>query len=99
MASSRVEEVVRRLADDMRNMQRDGSKGTICQLPFEGMVDLFRAAVLAGLELAAKVVEKEAGCNCAPVDIGVGEMHEPYCGSVNPCELASAIRAIAEETK
>lgn len=42
--------------------------------------------IIAGLEAPPE-------CDCAAVDIGVGVMHEPGCGTTNPKEVAEAIRA------
>ena len=55
-----------------------------------------QAGIAEGREQAAKIAaiygRKRLGCNCAPVDIGVGIQHEPYCGLPTAEDIATAIR-------
>ena len=52
-----------------------------------------------GLEEAAELMKARKGCNCACVDIGVGDLHEPTCGLISPEEAETEFRrrAIAED--
>lgn len=44
------------------------------------------------LELIVADLEAPTKCDCAAVDIGVGVMHEPFCGAPDPRSLAKDIR-------
>lgn len=41
--------------------------------------------------LWSREARQARGCTCASVDIGVGEMHEPWCGDPGPEDTAHAL--------
>ena len=50
-------------------------------------------------EEARKFFATNRGCTCGAVDIGVGDMHEPYCGQPGPDDLADLLRAFASRER
>ena len=51
------------------------------------------------MKKATDVAEQlfKQGCTCGGIDIGVGQMHDPYCGFPTPDSIASAIREQVKE--
>ena|SRR3990167_3001844 len=45
-----------------------------------------------GFGEAAEMMKARKGCNCACVDIGVGNLHEPTCGLISPEEAETEFR-------
>lgn len=79
------EKVVRELADALREMTGDGSQGTICHLPFEGVVGLIRRAYDAG---RAEGQRAELARTDARLQLAVGLLDE-IIGTAGQCATRS----------
>ena len=62
-----------------------------CARLFEDVAAMIAEAVADDLRACAALFASPPGCTCAPVDIGVGEMHEPCCGMLSYGEVAGMI--------